>query len=242
MVRQESLAGMMGTGKGCAHWTWVLFVSVLLLASLPVQAQKSATAQSMEKQGMVDIAGLDSTIQVSLMYSRADNFTGQVLYTDLREALLHPLAAKALCRAQHLLKSRRPDLSLKIFDATRPMSVQAKMWRTVAGTPQQNYVSNPKNGGGLHNYGMAVDITLCDAQTGDTLDMGTRVDHLGSEAHIDQEDALVRKGIISREAQQNRLLLRSVLREAGFTPLRTEWWHFNLITRAQARARYKVIR
>ena len=52
----------------------------------------------------------------------------------------------------------------------------------------------------------------------------------------------MKRGVISREAQRNRQLLRSVMRQAGFTPLRTEWWHFNLITRAQARARYKVIR
>lgn len=219
----------------------VLLAAALLVPSLALRAQKSATAQSMERQGMVDIATLDSTIQVSLMYSRADNFTGRVLYADLREALLHPRAARALCKAQRLLKARRPDLSLKIYDATRPMRVQAQMWRVVAGTPQQNYVSNPRNGGGLHNYGMAVDITLCDAQTGDTLDMGTKVDHLGREAHIDQEGELVRRGIISREAQRNRQLLRSVMREAGFTPLRTEWWHFNLITRAQARQHYKAV-
>ncbi len=220
----------------------VCLAALLLMPPLALRARKSATALSMERQGMVDITTLDSTIQVSLMYARADNFTGRVLYADLREALLHPRAARALCLAQRLLKARRPDLSLKVYDAARPMSVQAQMWRVVAGTPQQNYVSNPRNGGGLHNYGMAVDITLCDAQTGDTLDMGTKVDHLGREAHIDQEGELVRRGIISREAQRNRQLLRSVMREAGFTPLRTEWWHFNLITRAQARRQYRVIR
>ena len=220
-----------------------MFLLFFLWVSFPlwIYAQKSVTAQSMERQGMVDVATMDSSIWVSLMYARADNFTGHVLYDDLHEALLHPRAARALCQAQRLLKARRPDLSLKIYDATRPMSVQAQMWRVVAGTPQQNYVSNPRNGGGLHNYGMAVDITLCDAQTGDTLDMGTKVDHLGREAHIDQEDELVRSGIISREAQHNRQLLRLVMREAGFTPLRTEWWHFNLITRTQARTHYKVV-
>ena len=232
-----NVTGMARHGKRA-----MLLAAILMCPSLSLQAQKSATAQSMERQGMVDVTTLDSTIQVSLMYSRADNFTGHILYHDLREALLHPRAARALCEAQRLLRKRRPDLSLKIYDATRPMSVQAQMWRVVAGTPQQNYVSNPRNGGGLHNYGMAVDITLCDAQSGDTLDMGTKVDHLGREAHIDQEDDLVRRHIISREAQQNRQLLREVMREAGFTPLRTEWWHFNLITRAQARAQYRVIK
>ncbi len=196
----------------------------------------------MEKQGFVDISSLDSTIQVSLMYSRPDNFTGEILYTDLREAYLHPKAANALVKAQKILKKKRPDLSLMIYDAARPMSIQQKMWNVVAGTKKNIYVSNPKNGGGLHNYGMAVDITLCDIATGDTLDMGTKVDFLGKYAHIDQEATLVQQGIISPQAKKNRELLRSVMREAGFTPLRSEWWHFNFISRAEAKAKYKVIK
>lgn len=196
----------------------------------------------MERQGFVDVLDVDSTLQVSLMYTRADNFTGKVLYTDLREAYLHPKAAQALAQAQKILKERRPDLCLKIYDAARPMSIQQKMWNVVAGTNKSIYVSNPKNGGGLHNYGMAVDITLCDAATGDTLDMGTKVDFLGSYAHITDEASLVQRGVISAQARKNRELLRDVMRKAGFTPLKTEWWHFNLITRAEAKAHYKVIR
>lgn len=218
------------------------FFFLLFFLSLPLYSQKSKTAQSMEAQGLVDIASLDSTIRVSLMYSRADNFTGKVLYSDLREAYLHPKAAKALVQAQKLLKDKRPDLSLIVYDAARPMTIQQKMWNVVAGTSKNIYVSNPRNGGGLHNYGMAVDITLCDVVTGDTLDMGTKVDFLGSYAHIDQEASLVKQGIISIQAKKNRELLRNVMRQAGFTPLRSEWWHFNLISRAEARAKYKVIK
>lgn len=205
-------------------------------------AQKSPTAKRMEQQGLVDILSVDSTIQVSLMYARPDNFTGKILYTDLREAYLHPKAAAALARAQQALRKLHPELSLKIYDATRPMSVQQKMWNTVAGTKQQNYVSNPRNGGGMHNYGLAVDITLCKAATGDTLDMGTKVDFLGSYAHIDDEAGLVAKHIISKEAKRNRELLRKVMSEAGFKPLRTEWWHFNLVSRAEAKAHYKAVK
>lgn len=218
-----------------------LFV-LLFFVNLPLSAQKSATAQSMEAQGFIDITSLDSTIQVSLMYARFDNFTGKILYTDLREAYLHPKAAKALAQAQKILRQKRPDLSLKVYDAARPMSIQQKMWDVVAGTKKNIYVSNPKNGGGLHNYGMAVDVTLCNEATGDTLDMGTKIDFLGSYAHIDQEASLVKQGIISTQAKRNRELLRSVMREAGFTPLRSEWWHFNYISRAEARAKYKAIR
>ena len=212
------------------------------MVSTACLAQQSATAKRMEQQGLVDILSVDSTIQVSLMYARPDNFTGKILYTDLREAYLHPKAAAALARAQQALRKLHPELSLKIYDATRPMSVQQKMWNTVAGTKQQNYVSNPRNGGGMHNYGLAVDITLCKAATGDTLDMGTKVDFLGSYAHIDDEAGLVNRHIISKEAKRNRELLRKVMSEAGFKPLRTEWWHFNLVSRAEAKAHYKAVK
>lgn len=212
------------------------------LTSGSLFAQQSETAKRMAQQGLVDILSVDSTIQVSLMYSRPDNFTGKVLYTDLREAYLHPKAATALAKAQQALKKLRPELSLKIYDATRPMSVQQKMWNVVAGTKKAIYVSNPRNGGGMHNYGLAVDITLCKAATGDTLDMGTKVDFLGPYAHIDDEAGLVAKHIITSEAKKNRELLRKVMKEAGFMPLKTEWWHFNLVSRAEAKAHYKAIK
>ena len=224
------------------EWRKLIASLALALVSMGCFAQPSATAKRMAQQGLVDILTVDSTIQVSLMYSRADNFTGKVLYTDLREAYLHLKAATALAKAQKALRKLRPDLSLKIYDATRPMSVQQKMWNTVAGTKQQNYVSNPRNGGGMHNYGLAVDITLCEAVTGDTLDMGTKVDFLGSYAHIDNEAGLVRQHIITPKAKENRELLRKVMTEAGFKPLRTEWWHFNLVSRAEAKAHYKAVK
>lgn len=202
---------------------------------------KSRTELSMERQGMVDVQGVDKSIRVSLMYSRPDNFTGTVLYTDLSRAYLHPKAAAALARAQRRLKQLRPDLSLKIYDAARPMSIQQRMWDKVKNTSKYFYVSNPAHGGGLHNYGMAVDITICRAN-GDTISMGTKVDHMSSASHIDREPALVKAGRISREAMNNRRLLREVMRYAGFRPLRTEWWHFNFISRATAKKSYRVIR
>lgn len=213
--------------------------------TMPAAAQqkggKTKTELSMERQGMVDIHTKDKSILVSLMYSRADNFTGGVLYTDLRRAYLHPKAAEALAKAQRRLKQLRPDLTLAVYDAARPMSIQQKMWDKVKGTDKYFYVSNPARGGGLHNYGMAVDITLATLD-GDTLDMGTKIDYMGAAAHIDREEQLVSSGRISRKALANRRLLREVMRYAGFKALHTEWWHFNLISRATAKKYYKVIK
>ena len=201
----------------------------------------SATAKQLAKAGYVNIQDADPSIQVSLMYARADNFTGRVLYGDLREAYLHPKAATALVKAQRRLKQLRPDLSLKVYDAARPMHIQQKMWDAVKNTSKDIYVSNPAHGGGMHNYGLAVDITLCDAK-GDTLDMGTKIDYMGRAAHIDAEQQLVASHKISRQALRNRQLLREVMRYAGYRALRTEWWHFNLVSRATAKKYYKAIR
>ena len=88
-----------------------LLCSRLALAlTCGMRAQKSQTAEQMERMGYVNVTSVDSTIRVSLMYARPDNFTGKTLYTDLLEAYLHPTAAKALARAQSLLRQRRSDL------------------------------------------------------------------------------------------------------------------------------------
>lgn len=209
-------------------------------SSQPLTTKRSATAQQLARQGYQQVQQCDPTIHVSLMYARPDNFCGVVLYNDLREAFLHPEAMKALQKAQAYLKQLRPDLSLKVYDAARPMHIQQRMWDEVKHTSKAIYVSNPAHGGGMHNYGMAVDITLCTLK-GDTLNMGTKIDYMGKAAHIDHEAALVSAHIISPEARRNRQLLRKVMRHGGFIPLRTEWWHFNKCSRAVVRKYYKVI-
>ena len=120
------------------------------------------------------------------------------------------------------------------------MSVQKKMWNVVEGTSKYKYVSNPNRGGGLHNYGLAVDISIQDS-LGQPLPMGTKVDHLGVEAHITDEIGLVHNGKISETERQNRLLLRKVMKEAGFRALPSEWWHFNFCSRDVAKQKYKLI-
>lgn len=210
-------------------------------AILPApQPEKSPMARYMDSLGLVDVTELDSSLVVKLMYTQADNFTGEILYDDLSEAYLHPDAAYALVKAQRALKELHPSYSLLIYDAARPMSVQKKMWNVVKGTPKYRYVSNPNNGGGLHNYGLAVDISIQDS-SGQPLPMGTKVDHLGAEAHITRESELVRNGKMSEAERQNRILLRKIMKEAGFRALPSEWWHFNFCSRDVARQKYKLI-
>lgn len=217
-----------------------LLTAAVMIAS-GLYAQAKSLEENFAEMGYVNIADMNPDIMVSLMYARDDNFTGVVLYDDgITDAWIHPDAAKNLDKAQRELSILRPGFHLLVKDAARPMGVQRRMYNAVKGTSKANYVANPAHGGGLHNYGVAVDLTIADAD-GKELDMGTPVDHLGVEANIDREPQLVKKGVMSEEARQNRLLLRRVMKNAGFSTIRTEWWHFQLVSRATARRIYKLL-
>lgn len=223
------------------------FIRYLLLVICPflylnytfAQTQ-GKTALYLEEIGMVDIQKKDPSICVHMMYAFKDNFVGSILYEDLKIAYLHPMAAESLLKAHQYLKEIHPNYCFIIYDACRPMSVQQKMWDKVKGTSKARYVSNPANGGGLHNYGMAVDISILDDK-GNPLPMGTAVDHLGPEAHIDKEKELIEKGVLTASERKNRELLRTVMKKAGFRALPSEWWHFNRISRLEAKKNYKPI-
>lgn len=201
---------------------------------------KSLTATHLDSLGLVNLADVDTSLVIQLIYSKADNFTGEILYKNLKEAYLHPDAAQALLLAHKKLKQRHPDYRFIIYDAARPMSVQQQMWNVVKNSSKSIYVSNPQHGGGLHNYGLAVDIGIIDSM-GVPISMGTKVDHLGIEAHITNEQQLVDRKIISAKEHSNRVLLRQVMKEAGFRSLPTEWWHFNYCSRKEAFKKYKLI-
>ena len=219
-------------------WQKHIFLLVVFLFCARGSAEELDTY--LHNKGLVDIATLDSTIRVQLVYATTDNFMKEAVYTGITRAWLHPDAAKKLIAAQRLLKKEQPGFTLVVYDAARPMSVQRKMWALVRGTDKVNYVSNPSNGGGLHNYGMAVDVTILDP-TGEPLPMGTPFDFFGEEAHTNNEEALLASGKITRKEFDNRRLLRRIMKSAGFRTIPYEWWHFNACSRAEARQSYPVL-
>lgn len=206
----------------------------------PAPQTYTPTESQLLALGLLDVQQLDSSIQVHLVYSTSDNFMGQILYSDIHKAFLLPQLARKVAAAQKELHSLRPDLTLLILDAVRPLSVQRTMFHQVQGTPLNIYVANPRNGPGLHNYGAAVDITLADT-AGNWLPMGSDFDHFGPESHIDNESALLASGLITQQEYDNRLLLRRLMRNQGLIPFRSEWWHFSLLSRTRAQQTLKPI-
>ncbi len=194
------------------------------------------------EMGLVNIHKLDSEIIVELKYSTTDNFIGLDMYGDFDECYLQKDVAEKLIVAQKALRKKYPFYSLVIYDAVRPLHIQQQMWDTLdlpAGQ-KTKYLSNPGKGS-LHNYGAAVDLSIID-ENGIPLDMGTPFDFFGEKAHPVKEAELLANGELTQRQIFNRELLRSVMRQAGFFGIQTEWWHFNSCTRAAAAEKYEMVK
>lgn len=179
------------------------------------------------------------TIALDLRYATANNFTGQNLYGKFDRVFLHRITANKLTQAAANLHRLKPGYKLLLLDALRPRSVQRQLWDRVKGTDQQKYVANPQ-GGSIHNFGFALDLTIVD-ENGKELDMGTAYDDFTALAQPRLENDFLKEGKINSQQLQNRLLLRRVMEEAGFIQLPIEWWHFDGLPKAEVRKNYSIV-
>ncbi|ARK09944.1 M15 family metallopeptidase [Fibrella sp. ES10-3-2-2] len=221
------------------------FALFLITHSLIPAFTHCALAQSdasMQKQGLVNVQTTDPSILVELKYSTTDNFVKQDVYGELTRAYLQPMAARKLLTASKWLQVRRPDLRLLIYDAARPQAAQWKLWNALpqySERQRRTYVADPREGS-IHSYGCAVDLTLATAD-GRPLDMGTPYDFFGPKAYPKQEAALLRSGQLTKQQVDNRRLLRQAMQAGGFMPIEYEWWHFNALSRRQAKQQFKRV-
>ena len=224
------------------YLSWML-LTLLLTACQPAAEQtKSPIEQQLEQIGLQNVAKEIPSIEVYMVYATPYNFMGLVLYEELDEAYLVPEAVEKLRKANELLRQQRMDLHLVVYDAARPRSIQEQMWKVVENTDLEDFVANPyKSGGGAHNFGVAVDVTLVDC-TGHPLPMGSEYDYFGDRSRVDLEPELVATGEITQRELCNRQLLRTIMTEAGWLVEPSEWWHFNAMPISEASERLSVIK
>ena len=228
---------------------FLLLISAFVLFSTTAFAQSNVDFDAkMREYNLVDVKTMEGAedIIVELKYSTPYNFVGKDMYRGLKRAYLTPDFARKVIRAQQILRKRNPQLTLLIYDAARPISVQRYMRKLVEGTKFQDFVADGTKGG-RHNYGVAVDLTIATNQ-GLPLDMGAGFDDFTDAAAVkgtsdtnDQANrnikvyteyvnGLVKRGLISAEAAKNRLLLIEIMIEAELYPYRREWWHYEELT------------
>lgn len=161
-----------------------------------------------------------------------------------------------LLRAQQLLRQSQPQWGLAIFDAWRPLAVQAFMVEhSIASTCRERGIDPhqssrerqavvaevgrfwaPPNPDAAapppHSTGAAVDLTLASG-SGEPLDMGSAIDAIGAVSEPDHFLGASQQCRDPRQQQRylswhhRRSLLRSVMEQAGFAQHPNEWWHFS---------------
>ena len=163
---------------------------------------------------LIDISPPKFDLLIELAYATPNNIAGKPFYRADARPYLHPKAAERLGIAIAL--ARPLGYRLKILDAYRPVEGQWALWNA---SPDPEFVADPRSGG-PHNRGVALDLTLIDAE-GRDLDMGTGFDALTPLSHHGRTD-------VPPEAQRNRLLLLGLMTAAGFEFYTNEWWQYQL--------------
>jgi D-alanyl-D-alanine dipeptidase len=236
-----------------------LFVLLVLFACSPGKAKKREVLKTIEgdltvpvstinldsiysEHGLVNLELLDPRFIVDLRYATLNNFIGEILYDTINAAYLQKDVAERLVGCQDFLDSIKPGYRLKILDAVRPLQVQYQMWEALDSIPRHKrgmFVSNPVLGS-VHNFGAAVDITICD-RYGRELDMGAEYDDFREIAYPSKEWKFLNSGELSKKQVDNRKLLRKVMSHQQFRNIPTEWWHFNACSRITAEYKYAAL-
>src|SRR5690554_4690405 len=95
----------------------------------------SALEQKMMDAGLVDVQSVDSSLWTDVKYATEDNFMGTVLYEGYDKVYLQEEVAERLSKAQAALQKKDANLSLLVFDGTRPRSVQQQIWDALDSLP-----------------------------------------------------------------------------------------------------------
>lgn len=125
-------------------------------------------------------------------------------------------------------------LTFMIYEAYRPRARQIELWDLVrekiraenAGASEADLdilcsqlIANPYHVGSGHQFGCAVDITLC-TLSGEPLDMGTQMQEFCAKTETDSS-------LISKEQKENRAVLKTALEMQGLVNYPPEWWHYS---------------
>jgi len=194
------------------------------------------------KDTLVRVDSYNKNVLWDLKYASTDNFMHRVLYDTLKTVYLQRDVAQRIAKCQELLTSIDSNLHLLVYDGVRPLAVQWEMWRALDTIPvalRVKFVSNPRNGS-VHNYGAAVDLTICNASR-KPLDMGAGYDDSRQIAYPSLEAQFLASGELTQKQLANRQLLRKIMRSQRFINIPSEWWHFNAFPRAVVKSRYGVV-
>lgn len=202
------------------------------------------------KNCLINVKQYIPSIQVDLGLAHSPNFfniggsaikglTEKKLYTregsvDGSEAWLRYEVAVKLLKAQDIFLE--DGYSIKIADAYRPSSVTGTIrdgFNGFLSTSEGQQLKNEHFGGygvgaflaqnvSAHNYGVAIDMTLVDADSYEELSMPSAMHTL------DASSAYGTWSTSSKDYTSHGEYMRGKMVECGFSTLDSEWWHFQV--------------
>jgi zinc D-Ala-D-Ala dipeptidase len=221
-------------GVGSAHSLLKSTIGVCVIAvGLALQAA-CAVAPGSRPASFVNAAEEIPGLRVDMRYAGSENFVGRPIAGYAAPVcLLTREAATALAGVQ--IRLAPFGLGLKVFDCYRPERAVADFARWASdstdSTRKADYYPDidksrlfelgyiaERSG---HSRGSTVDLTAVDLASGRELDMGSGYDLFDTLSWPGDPRPLPAQ-------RANRLLLQAMMREAGFRPLKEEWWHFTL--------------
>lgn len=156
---------------------------------------------------------------------RGNGWPSAIDATLVRRSVAHQL--------DQVIAALPAGFGLAIFDAWRPLALQAELYDAAYGHPglPPGFVAEPLSDPHRpppHLTGATVDLTL--AYEGQPLALGTGFDDFTERAHADHLEG-VDDDHPDLAARDGRRVLAHAMRGAGFVVLDCEWWHFETGTR-----------
>jgi len=189
---------------------------------------------STDSTGFVSLGEYIPDVLLDIRYYSTFNFIGERIDGyEAPEAYMTKEAASALQKVSDAVMKK--GYRLKIFDAYRPQRAVDHFMRWAKDEKDirmkeyfyplvdkknlipEGYIAEHSG----HSRGSTVDLTLFDMQTQRDMDMGGTFDYFGEISHSDYPN-------LTKEQYHNRILLKEVMMEYGFLPLKEEWWHYTL--------------
>lgn len=183
----------------------------------------------MQKEVIYSITNATSALY-NINGNEIPEVTGKVLYPKIindgkvKAPLMYRTAQKLYQAENDFLKL---GMTIKIYDTYRPYSVTKYLYektlkvaekysdllnRVVEGFEYSQKWFLAENASS-HNYGIAIDMTLVDSNKNEEIKMQTSMHNLSVLSVVDYNNEYAN-------------LLAKVMKKNGFSPLRSEWWHF----------------
>ncbi len=163
---------------------------------------------------LVDVRAEIPGIAVDLRYATTRNVTKRRLYPRDMPCLLRRSTAAKLKHAHEILRAQ--GYGIRVWDAYRPPEIQMALFNKGHRT---GMFLSPESGWSRHCAGIAVDATMVN-RWGREVRMPT---------YFDEHPELAKSDYIGSdpEVKANLTRFQSAMKQAGFTPLEAEWWHFD---------------